>query len=741
MKILLLFLSVLSLCFSAYSQERENSLLSLDNATLYTIDKYPGGNSWVSLHGTATIDPLTLYKGEKSLLIIPDSLNQSDVSYTILAYGLEGDSIRFTGKYKYSDAKKTDITFYILQVTSENLKKDSVIIKDCNGSDHWQNFEVRANLQKAQVLYLAVKTQGPIRMNLSECEFEIDGRPLNKVVDIKFNADNDHEFDEGSGITLGKLTPQMKENLMVLGKVWGFLKYHHPRVVKGNYNWDYELFRIMPHIANASGKNERNRLLNNWIDSYGEISAYSDYTIKDSSRYSRIIKLDWLDDKNIFDEQLIKKLNNIKRAKRSDRNNYYVISWLMAVNKQEAFSHEKFYPNITWKDQGFRILTLFRFWNAIKYCFPYTDITDKPWSPILEEYIPYFVDTKSNKEYELTIRKLIANINDTHGGSYFPDSDLDSTAFSRSKYEYRVPAKLTLSEEGIIVVESTCTKRLERGDILLSVNGQETHSIIEESRPYISASNEISLIHKILQKIMLKSETPELDATVLRKGKELDITLDAYPEELFAPDQISGIKSWKDYNIKSREIIYVDVATMSGDSISKIIKNNINSKGLILDLRSYPSNSSFQTLYSLLLPKEEVFMWFSTNDKSNPGNFVHSGEAKIGTYNPNYFKGKVAILVNEGTQSHGEFSAIAYRKAPRSVIIGSTTAGADGNVALFKLPHDITVQYTGVGAYYPGWEICQRTGVKIDIYARPDVKEIRNGQDILIEKAIKYITD
>lgn len=38
------------------------------------------------------------------------------------------------------------------------------------------------------------------------------------------------------------------------------------------------------------------------------------------------------------------------------------------------------------------------------------------------------------------------------------------------------------------------------------------------------------------------------------------------------------------------------------------------------------------------------------------------------------------------TQSHGEFSSMAYRKAPNSAIIGSTTAGADGNVGHFYLP-------------------------------------------------------
>lgn len=37
-----------------------------------------------------------------------------------------------------------------------------------------------------------------------------------------------HEFEGGSRISLERLTPIQVDNLTVLGKVWGFLKYHHP---------------------------------------------------------------------------------------------------------------------------------------------------------------------------------------------------------------------------------------------------------------------------------------------------------------------------------------------------------------------------------------------------------------------------------------------------------------------------------------------------------------------------------
>ncbi len=58
--------------------------------------------------------------------------------------------------------------------------------------------------------------------------------------------DRDHQFDSGSGIALQELTPIQIDNLALLGKVWGFLKYYHPAITAGQKHWDYELFRITP---------------------------------------------------------------------------------------------------------------------------------------------------------------------------------------------------------------------------------------------------------------------------------------------------------------------------------------------------------------------------------------------------------------------------------------------------------------------------------------------------------------
>ncbi|MDQ8003591.1 MAG: S41 family peptidase [Pedobacter sp.] len=63
-----------------------------------------------------------------------------------------------------------------------------------------------------------------------------------------------------------------------------------------------------------------------------------------------------------------------------------------------------------------------------------------------------------------------------------------------------------------------------------------------------------------------------------------------------------------------------------------------------------------------------------------PGKFVFRDGAKI-TRDGNRYQGKLVVLVNENSQSQSEYQATVFKAVKNSVIIGSTTAGADSNVS------------------------------------------------------------
>jgi len=120
----------------------------------------------------------------------------------------------------------------------------------------------------------------------------------------------DKQFDGGSGIVLDELTNAQVENLAVLGKVWGFLKYHHPRITAGERHWDYELFRVLPAILAAADRTAANSALNKWIVSLGAIEPCNPCAKLDGEVHLRP-ELEWIADEILLGTELSQNLTAI----------------------------------------------------------------------------------------------------------------------------------------------------------------------------------------------------------------------------------------------------------------------------------------------------------------------------------------------------------------------------------------------------------------------------------------------
>jgi C-terminal processing protease CtpA/Prc len=107
-----------------------------------------------------------------------------------------------------------------------------------------------------------------------------------------------------------------------------------------------------------------------------------------------------------------------------------------------------------------------------------------------------------------------------------------------------------------------------------------------------------------------------------------------------------------------------------------------------------------------------------------------------------YFKTKPVVkayLFGSYARGQAEYTAMALRTAKNSIIIGSMTAGADGNISSFNLVGGVNTAISGVGVYYPNGKETQRIGIVPDIEIKPTIKGVIEGRDELLEKAIELI--
>ncbi len=154
------------------------------------------------------------------------------------------------------------------------------------------------------------------------------------------------------------------------------------------------------------------------------------------------------------------------------------------------------------------------------------------------------------------------------------------------------------------------------------------------------------------------------------------------------------------FRLLSKDVAYLKLSSIQSLDIPRDIQSAKGTRGLIVDIRNYPSDFVVFALGSLLIRQSTPFVFPTTPDLSNPGAF-HAGPPISLTPSEPHYAGKVVILVDEVTQSSAEYTAMALRSTPNAIVIGSTTAGADGNVSTIPLPGGLRTMISGLGVFIP----------------------------------------
>lgn len=694
-------------------------------------------------------DSLIKHSGNRSVFLEYDE--SKPAGYRGAAMGLYlpinyiGKKIQLKGYLKTKDVKDGFAGLYlIMNGESKVLVFDNMQKTHLQGTNDWAEYSVELPiLEEAKNVYVAALLSGKGKLWIDDLKILIDGKDISEASLRPLSAiEKDKEFDLSSDLKLASLTPSQSDNLQLLGKVWGFLKYHHPAVTEGKYNWDYELFRITPKILAAKTKEERNQVLYSWIKGMGEFT-----TVSRPGKKNKLLKISpdfkWIAKAELGDE-LTAALNRVKEAKRP-ANGFYAKLY-DEDTPVPYFRNETGYKAFKYPDDGYRLLAVYRFWNMIEYFYPYKYGIKKDWDEVLTAYISKILKADSELNYKLTLAELVAEIQDSH-------TSVSGDAVISKFYGLRKPAiELKFADQTPVVLanydknagtQKTGTpdqKILQTGDIITQVNGVPAALLMKKLLPYTSASNYSTQLG-ILAGTLLRTNDSTINLTYSRDGKPDSLRLKTYPAyQTFYANPASADTSFK---IVQPGIAYIHPGKFRVKYLPAVMKSVMDCKALIIDMRTYPGETSFtNSIGDYLYEKQTDYIRFTKGSVLHPGEFEYMPDSymknvAIGGRRKDTFKGKLLVLIDENTQSFAEMSAMAFRARPNTLLIGSQTAGADGNVMPnVLLPGSMNFTFTGIGVYYLDGRETQRIGIVPDIEVKPTVKGIRDGKDEVLEKAI-----
>ncbi|EJL74936.1 S41 family peptidase [Chryseobacterium populi] len=518
------------------------------------------------------------------------------------------------------------------------------------------------------------------------------------------------------------------QKLESLCKIWGFLKYYHPDVAKGTYNWDQQLFQKIDELEKISNKNQLNELYSNWIDSLGKVETCLPCQQEDSKIYFlKNFDLGWINNQNIFTDNVVQKLNNIEKNRLMGDHYYFGKG-----GRKIFFRNENSYGS-KYTSKQVSLLELFRYWNYVEYFFPYKYETDQNWNEVLTEMIPKFAEINNDTAYHLTLAELVTKVDDSHAFLFSP-------LISLNQYGRRtIPVEYKYAEGKLVVTIINPIKfdepnLLKTGDVIYDINGKTIPQMVNSLGKYIPASNSWGKVKKV-KNLLLFSNHDSIDLKLERNGQNLALKIKTYLLRDIVHEKNSQPEKWK-YLDKSRKTGYVNMELIEREDLDEMYASLKNTESIIFDLRNYP-RQTILPLSKLLLPENTIYYQFNYPETHYPGKF-YIRKNSIGRKNSEYYKGNVVVLVDENTQSQAETTTMMFKQHPKAKIIGSYTSGANGDIIRFKIA-DLDTSFTGLGAYYPDGKETQRIGIIPDIIIQPTVAGIRKGKDEVLERALEYL--
>ncbi len=397
------------------------------------------------------------------------------------------------------------------------------------------------------------------------------------------------------------------------------------------------------------------------------------------------------------------------------------------------FKNEKKYENVFSADVGFRLLTLFRFWNMIEYFSPYKHLTDPKWEAVLKAAVPEMILSRDDRSYGLSLLKMIAQVKDAHTGLWSMPKGLINYYG-----KYRMPVEIRMIEGKAVVTKVFDSEKsgdkFRIGDVLISKEHKKIEEIRDSLWAYMSTPNE-AVANRDLARKLVTSNSELVPCELVRDGRPIKVDIAALPSSQIKP----ATRDTVPFKMLDNNILYINHSLLRGKMIIENMADWSKVKGIVIDDRNYPGDFLVFKLTPLLLNKPTDFVRFTNTSLQYPGTFVMSSPLQVGENTNDFYRGKVAILVNEDTQSSAEYHVMAYQAASHVKVFGSQTAGADGNVSYIDLPGNQRTMLSGLGVYYPDQRETQRVGIKIDQIIKPSIKGVQQGRDEVLEKALEYL--
>ncbi|MES2306781.1 MAG: S41 family peptidase [Gemmatimonadota bacterium] len=394
-------------------------------------------------------------------------------------------------------------------------------------------------------------------------------------------------------------------------------------------------------------------------------------------------------------------------------------------------------PEAPFPSTGYRVLAAYQWWNAIHYFYPYLALTGENWDAVLPAGIRVMESARDSMEYVLGVATMATRIHDSHGFIISPTMESHyGTAYVAAHVQYIGGVPVVVSVGGD---SATRASGLAVGDVILRVDGESAAAKRARLAPYIPHSTPQSLDALVARGIF--SGPPGAAQVVVndRRGRVRTLTV---PRTSEMAAFLGSPRFGPILRLLPGNIGYADLSRLTVQMVDSMFAMFSQTTAIIFDDRGYPQGTVWAIAARLTEQQHVAAARFDRRLVMSPDSTSWATTSFVqylpGPKGPRY-RGQTVVLVDERSLSQAEHTVLFLKAANQSLVIGSPTMGANGDVTNVALSGDVTVYFTGQSVTHVDGRALQRVGIQPDIFVRPTLKGIRAGRDEVLDRAIQYL--
>ena len=365
-------------------------------------------------------------------------------------------------------------------------------------------------------------------------------------------------------------------------------------------------------------------------------------------------------------------------------------------------------------------------WNALEHFWPYWDTISIDWSAELDRALTSALEDRNLDDHARTLRRLSAAAPDGHAKTICPGETPEQKA------------PFVVDElEGQVVITATASPSLERGDVIVSIDGRPAREQLAADAALVSGSPQWKLLQARLQFGAGPGSVP-LALVVRREHREL---------ALVVPRRDEPVREFLHHSIErlADGTYYVDLAQADRSQVAAVMTEIAAAPSVVFDLREYPL-SNREVISHLITKPVDTDQGMSIPHVIRPDHAANwsptwkTFHTILPVLEP-HIGGRVAFLIGPAAYSYSETLLRLVEYYHLGELVGSATAGVNGSTAELVEPTGCRTWFTGMRVTRIDGTRNHLIGIRPTIPVVRTIEGVRAGRDEVLERALAYVRE